>query len=632
MNSTAERIATAKVVVAAVAVLSLLATSGCGGSSHDGTGAKTRQRAAPRETGATGPVPADSAWGKVLSRIGPDGTVDEATALAAFALAFGPLPGFEVPAGASGNVADGSEALRWAVRLRDRFTDEQRAAVDRVVAATAGGGGARRSVGSGDGPGTGRYRTLIDEMLSRYKGPLGPLPIPTTVALVGFEGKALAYANGFDSNGDQQGAAVRCAIGITPSGRKADDEQIDLIIAHEVFHCYQATWLGLARYYNDESVAPWVIEGAATWAEFNTVPAQQVAQRDNWWIPYLATPTRSLFSRSYDAVGFYGQVRQQGVELWPLMQQFHTAADNVTRYHILADPAGAGLLDAWAPGYFRRPVRGAAWDITGKFVPDPGTLEPPVDELNVTNGTERAVSAKPFTNSLEVLDTTADLTHLAFVGHARLADESGFDSTELTDLYLCTRSGGDCSCPDQSDGDGGSGLPASRQSPTGTLILGLTGGTDGTAGTVSGQSLDDFCAKRKAAKKATSTLPPCQVVTPDDASRLVPALAGARHDETVLNPNGSGICAYVDATGAAALDAQVYHRPQGAPVEQDYATYAAAICNEELPGIGQRAGVGASNGGVFGCLLSNSTIVTMAIVGGSREAVPETLKAIAARL
>jgi hypothetical protein len=291
-------------------------------------------------------------------------------------------------------------------------------------------------------------------------------------------------------------------------------------------------------------------------------------------------------------------------------------------------------LDVWAPGYFRRPARGAAWDITGKAVPEAGTLDPPVQTLSVADGTDASVSAAPFTGGLEVIDTSADLTHLAFTGHARLSDEGGFDSTELADLYLCTRSGGDCSCPDQAGGDGADGLPASRQGVQGTLILGLTGGTDGTTGSVSGQSLEDFCSKRKKPAKAeTSTLPPCQVVTPEDAAQLVPALAGATGGEQLLNPNGSGICAYVEPTGtvAAAVDAQVYHRPQSAPVEQDWPTLA-AVCTEDLPGVGDRAGIGGGDGGLYGCVLANHTIVTMAVIGGSRESLAAVLDTIAARL
>lgn len=616
----------ATVALALLVTLALLATA-CSGSSSG------RARAATKANG--GPAPASTAWGKVLARIGPDGTVDRQTALQAFALAFGPVPGVRVPNGPKGRVTSGSEALRWAVRFRDEMTPAQQGAVDRVVHAgdlgTAGPGKAAPRV---DGLGTARYRTLVDEMLSRYKGPLGALPIATSVARVGFLGTAWAYADGYDANGDQQGPAVRCFVGITPIGQKGSDDALAQTLAHELFHCYQHAWSGtLARMYHEVEVAPWAIEGSATWAGINVAPVQ-IAPADNWWIPYLTSPTQSLFSREHDGVGFYGQVYQQGVDLWPLFRKFISTSGNVARYHVLADPAGDKFADAWAPGYFRRPARGNAWEITGKAVPPAGTLEPPVVDLTIGNGTQQAVSAKPFTNGLYAVDASADITHVAIARHARLADAAGFDSTELSDLYLCTKADGNCACPDQSEGDGSAGLPPSRQTVKGVLTLGLTGATDGAQGAVSGQSLDEFCKPRKKKQPSGSALRPCQVITPADAIRLVPGLANQTPHETIYNANQSGLCVYAPESSAgplAAIDAQIYHRPAGAPIDQDY-TMIAALCTEQLPGIGRRAGIGTRDNGLFGCVLAGTTIVTIAAVGATHESMVATLRSIARRL
>ena len=49
--------------------------------------------------------------------------------------------------------------------------------------------------------------------------------------------------------------------------------------------------------------------------------------------------------------------------------------------------------------------------------------------------------------------------------------------------------------------------PASIQKVDGTLLMGLTGATDGTKGTVTGMSLDQWCKKRNQKKAKTS----CQV-------------------------------------------------------------------------------------------------------------------------
>ncbi len=119
----------ARFAIAAMVVL--LAAPACG--SGDDSATATTERIGTTEV----PPFEETAWGQVLARIGPEGTVDKDTALQAFALAFGDVPGVEVPSGPVGEVVSGSEALRWAVRLRDQLTDPQKEAVDRILAAAA---------------------------------------------------------------------------------------------------------------------------------------------------------------------------------------------------------------------------------------------------------------------------------------------------------------------------------------------------------------------------------------------------------------------------------------------------------------------------------------------------------------
>ena len=53
-----------------------------------------------------------SAWQAVLGQINPDGTVSAETALEAFSLAFGPLPGVTPPSGTAKPIADGTGPIR----------------------------------------------------------------------------------------------------------------------------------------------------------------------------------------------------------------------------------------------------------------------------------------------------------------------------------------------------------------------------------------------------------------------------------------------------------------------------------------------------------------------------------------
>lgn len=145
--------------------------------------------------------------------------------------------------------------------------------------------------------------------------------------------------------------------------------------------------------------------------------------------------------------------------------------------------------------------------------------------------------------------------------------------------------------------------------------------------------MDQFYKPKKKAT-AVSTLKPCEVLPPADAIRLVATLPNTTPHETILNPNQSGICAYAPLSTdnvAAGIDAQIYHRPAGTPVSQDYAMIA-ALCTDPLPGIGDRAGIGTRGNGLLGCVLTGTTIVTIAAIGTTRDAMVAELKAIAGRL
>jgi hypothetical protein len=84
------------------------------------------------------PLPT-TAWGRVLDQIRPDGSVSESTALQAFALAYGPVPGVHPPAGRSQSIPDATQAAAWILRYRQRLPSRQRQAVDRLLGLPATG-------------------------------------------------------------------------------------------------------------------------------------------------------------------------------------------------------------------------------------------------------------------------------------------------------------------------------------------------------------------------------------------------------------------------------------------------------------------------------------------------------------
>ena len=79
------------------------------------------------------PLPA-TPWAKVLDQIRPDGTVSKRTALEAFAVAYGPLPGVRIPSGRKTTIPSGSLAAQWILSYWRQLTSAQRQVVQRRLA------------------------------------------------------------------------------------------------------------------------------------------------------------------------------------------------------------------------------------------------------------------------------------------------------------------------------------------------------------------------------------------------------------------------------------------------------------------------------------------------------------------
>ena len=83
---------------------------------------------------------------RVLDQIRPNGTLSKSTALEAFALVYGALPGVHVPGGTKTVQEDGTGAAMWALSYRSRMTKAQVRVVDRLTGVPAPGGAVRAKV------------------------------------------------------------------------------------------------------------------------------------------------------------------------------------------------------------------------------------------------------------------------------------------------------------------------------------------------------------------------------------------------------------------------------------------------------------------------------------------------------
>jgi hypothetical protein len=102
----------------ACVVAGLVGASGCSGK---GTG----QAASATNTSTA----SESAWQRTLDQIKPDGSVELSTALAAFALAVGPIPGAAPLSGSAQVIPSGTLAVNWVLAKWGQLTADQQRAV-----------------------------------------------------------------------------------------------------------------------------------------------------------------------------------------------------------------------------------------------------------------------------------------------------------------------------------------------------------------------------------------------------------------------------------------------------------------------------------------------------------------------
>jgi hypothetical protein len=428
----------------------------------------------------------------VLDEIGPDGEVSKDTALRLFALAFGSMPGVSVPAGEVGDITSGTVAVRSLVSRWEEITDAQRAAAIRLLP-ELGGPDAAPSTGSSflhlATAASPIHPASYYLEIAKSKAVLISGALPGNVRL----GLDLSAAEGavqestsaaetlvLNAAGGRSGTASKCVIVIGRAGAKLSPDLIENFMAHEVWHCFQGQILGVDAYWTRPS---WIMEGGAEWVGDTISPANQP---DGWWDDYVPDPGAGLFSRTYDAIGFFAHIDDAKLDTWSRMIEMLNASGSNAAAFEAAGANSADFLDSWASGFLRQPSYGPAWDMTGPGLPDELVAIPLA--LAVGNSQTVKFDAAPFANSLSYLSSTADVLEFAVTGHVRLADPPTNQEYILgaTSMF-CTKSDG-CECP---PGTEFAGAPPSPLSPE--SVLAASSNADATTGTITGVSLDEFC-------------------------------------------------------------------------------------------------------------------------------------------
>jgi hypothetical protein len=273
---------------------------------------------------------------------------------------------------------------------------------------------------------------------------------------------------GYDSSEDEP---VHCRITVYREAYKDNNEYIRGVVAHEVFHVFEARMSGSEGHFDSEP--GWLVEGAAVWVE--SVLVERDPNAHELWRNYLLSPQAPLFSRVYDAVGFFGHMESTELSPWKRFKAMFKATGSQAAY-TAAIGTSKPFLDSEASVFFRASAFGAEWNAQGRNVPTAKEVGFKPTAVSVTAKTHPKLAVKPYADgayhlSIAGLPAATPVAELVVVeGNVRLRSTGGgdVDATDPTQLLLCSDPKG-CSCP---------GRPSHfEQFNTGDLAI--TGGTTG---------------------------------------------------------------------------------------------------------------------------------------------------------
>jgi hypothetical protein len=456
------------------------------------------------------------AWTAILDQIGPNGEVSLATALQAYTLGFGPLPGVPAPARDSGVIPSGTLAVDMILSHFDELTAAQQQAVLQRLG-YAGPASAQVSPAATarvvalaqaqshrvappaptpvptDAPGTADYRAMLDEFIPKLNTLLKVTLTLPTVLDFNPTTPFMAYTKAYDALGQQKGVPVLCRISLSPQMNTPQLDNQRLVVAHELTHCYQDQIQGpLSIHYASPA---WLIEGSATWTGALVSGATAAT---SWlqpkWEDWLIHPEKGLFSRSYEAIGFYALLDQAGISPWSVLPAMYLSQtkgkvpDNLAAYQAATQSAPQEVLDEWASGYERDKSLGLDWDLNGPGIVAASAYGgPKIHAISLGDGQSVPVTTPAYTALDDDVTSQADVVQVSITGTSRLHDSASFERVTSANGSYCTKQGG-CGCPPGSAYQG----PALPQL-SGLIHLAVTGGPQGATGGVSGTTLQHFC-------------------------------------------------------------------------------------------------------------------------------------------
>jgi hypothetical protein len=553
-------------------------------------GCTSTKKAAPSPSTA-----ARSAWAQTLAEVAEDGTVSLATALKAFVLAIGPVPGVAAPDGPSAEIASGSIAVKWVLAHWAELTAAQQTAVradligtDTTTAPSSPAHGAGdpsgtrvQLAGLRKGPSTGSDPDIdclpadtgatapFRKMLTEIDADLadGEHLGPALYARPGSPLKSAEFHYSLSVNEHQlynpphvvtlmytfpcrdnrevrTGDVPGCTIHINPAALdpKYSDHDRRSVLTHEMMHCVLNAYLGSDYFY----IPDWYGEGAPDWVSA-VLGGGDFASAEHFRT-YLDTSDRPLYQRAHDGIGFFGHLAETGTNVWrrifPIGQALLPLA--VARSKRQATPAliakgnragwdaaapSEAFLDSWGPGYVRGRYPGKPWNTGGPGLP--AGYQPKIATGELTDADPVTLTAKPAGTAVALVNVRSEVVTVVPSGTARGRLATGLGH----DMSLAEAAGTTfCAKPGGCACPTGSaaGAVTFTQLAGGPNYVGVTGGPEAGSVRLIGQSVDAFCKQ------------------PPPKSCLVGSWTATGADLTlshVTEHGGGGIKMQIDAAG-----------------------------------------------------------------------------------
>ena len=454
---------------------------------------------------ALGTSAPSTAFGQVASQIEPDGSVSSATALGAFALAYGGLPGVSTPSG-SGTAPgsqDGELAAAWALDNISSFSAADQAAIYADLGLAPPDAQAHDAAAAPTCTPDPALTTQATNIAATYAGS-GRLGVAlkytiaacTTTIWNGTGTNADAFPVDAKDHYNINGPTCRIRFNATKTGGAGF---VTYVLSHEIFHCFQFMIAGEAW----KSLPAWTLEGTAEWAGLTNAAASfgsSYPNADSGWVThYLATPSTPLFQRTYDAVGFWGHVQDVYGNLWSRFQSILTASGSTAIFKAAtSDTTGSAdpFMYSWASSEVDGTTGGAAWHMTSPVTVPAGSG---VNSTNITYSASAPTTylfVAPYTTKSYIIvpDPAAPLVHIQLKGHARFSSKYDY-TTQLAynnatkGGWFCQGSASVCTCPSGTSSTIPAGYPddgPSELEPSGDPVT-------GTGGTVTYSTLAAFC-------------------------------------------------------------------------------------------------------------------------------------------